>query len=56
MIYREGMSYEEHSEAVQAARERFQNNEITENKFRELLASLGFNATEIDSEVNSLKE
>lgn len=54
--FREGLSWSEHAELVEAARIRFQSAEIDKKEFRKLLAALGFNAVEIDSEVRSISD
>ena len=51
MSRREGLSWEEHCELCEAARERFRCGDIGETEFRRLLGNLGFNATDIDREV-----
>lgn len=54
MSWMNGISREEHAELVEAAREHYRNGDWSEDKFREQLAILGFNATEIDSEVRDI--
>lgn len=51
MSWLNGTSYDELKELIDAARTNFRCGDITEEKFREQLARLGFNATEIDQEV-----
>lgn len=43
--------FEDHKERYEAAVERFKLGEIGETGFRQLLASLGFNASDINAEV-----
>ncbi len=50
------LSPEELKERYEAAVERFNKREINEDSFRRLLASLGFNATEIELEVHNAKQ
>lgn len=47
----------EHAELLEAAKENFRTKHITENMFRRKLRMLGYNATDIEQEVeNILKE
>lgn len=49
------MDWEERKELIEALKSRFKDNEISEASFRIKLASLGFNAAEIDREVEDCK-
>jgi hypothetical protein len=46
-----GEDYQEHKDRVEAARHNFKTGDINEREFVLLLASLGFNATEIEAEI-----
>lgn len=50
-----GTDWQEHRAQCEAANLRFNNMEITVTEYRKLLADLGFNATEIDIEVENNK-
>lgn len=52
---RESLGWEEHKELCETTHKEFNNMEITEEEYRKKLASLGFNATEIDTEVEANK-
>ncbi len=51
MSWLNGISREEHAEIFTDACDAFQKTIITEKEFRETLAKLGFNATDIEDEV-----
>ena len=50
----EKLDWDEFKERVDAAKASFRKGEITQKSFRMRLALLGFNATEIDSEVEEV--
>lgn len=51
MTFMNGISQEEFNELIESFRHRFHYREITEQEFRAKLAKYGFNATEIEQEV-----
>ena len=52
---REGLSYQEWKELKEAADGQLRRLEILEQEYRRKLAVLGLNATEIDAEVEAIK-
>ena len=52
---REPISYQEYKEHKEAATNNYKSKESSEEDFRKALARLGLNATEIDEEVEAIK-
>lgn len=52
--FRDGIDWQEHKELCDAARDRYRNGELSQLEFRKKLASLGFTAVEIQTEVESI--
>ena len=50
------MTYSDLAQLIDAFRTRYRSNEISEVHFRSALARNGFNATEIDQEIKTIKE